>query len=261
MSRRASSLVTSLGLFTILPVPPVAEIDRVQAGRAMRAFPLVGALLGLAAAAVFWGADRLGAPLLGAVGALAVLSGLTGGLHLDGVADTADGLGSRKGPDEALAIMKRSDIGPMGVITLLFVLLAEVTALASVASVRWAALALVVGPMVGRLAVVFSTTSSRPTARPGGFGALFHGVTSPVSAAANALAVTAVAVGGGWWASGWRGALLMGVAGLLALCFGRLWENHLRHRFGGLTGDSFGSMIELTQLVVLVLSGLCAGLL
>ncbi|MDO5736155.1 MAG: adenosylcobinamide-GDP ribazoletransferase, partial [Propionibacteriaceae bacterium] len=121
MAPRPNSLVVSLGLFTTIPVPPVAAIDRRLAGRAMAAFPLVGLLLGVLAGAAAFVVGTLGSPLLGAVAGLATLAGLTGALHLDGLADTADGLGSRKPADQALEIMRRSDIGPMGVISLLFV--------------------------------------------------------------------------------------------------------------------------------------------
>ncbi|MYR56245.1 adenosylcobinamide-GDP ribazoletransferase, partial [Streptomyces sp. SID625] len=78
------------------------------------------------------------APLLAAVVTAAVPAVLTRGLHLDGLADTADGLGSGKPAADALRIMKQSDIGPFGVITLLFVLLAQVAALTQAYADSWA---------------------------------------------------------------------------------------------------------------------------
>ncbi|MYV40156.1 adenosylcobinamide-GDP ribazoletransferase, partial [Streptomyces sp. SID1328] len=77
-------------------------------------------------------------PLLAAVASAAVPAALTRGLHLDGLADTADGLGSGKPAEQALAIMKRSDIGPFGVLTLVLTLLAQVAALAGLYGDSWA---------------------------------------------------------------------------------------------------------------------------
>ena len=130
---------SALTMFTAIPVPgswhgvPVSP-------RVIAWLPplggVLGAVAGLPAALVLWRAP--GAGLLGAVLAVVVLALLTRGLHLDGLADTADGLGSRAPAERALEIMRRSDIGPFGVVTLVLVLavdLAAVTALA--ADGRW----------------------------------------------------------------------------------------------------------------------------
>ncbi|CAM5688924.1 Adenosylcobinamide-GDP ribazoletransferase [Streptomyces rimosus subsp. rimosus] len=94
-------------------------------------------MIGLAAAALGTLLTLLGSgPLLAAVATAAVPAALTRGLHLDGLADTADGLGSGKPADDALRIMKQSDIGPFGVITLLFTLLAQVAALSHLSTNR-----------------------------------------------------------------------------------------------------------------------------
>lgn len=268
-------LVAALGLFTVIPVPPVAQIDRRLAGRAILAFPWVGVIVGGVAGGVLALLSLTGAPLLPAIAALAVLAWLTGALHLDGVADTADGLGSRKPADDALAIMKRSDIGPMGVIALVFVLLFDVAALQALGQVGalgresefdsaivpglrpgpWAAaLALPVAAALGRLLVGFAVRT--PTARPGGFGALFSGVTTPVGLAVDALAVAAVALGAGWLAAGVTGLICFAVAGVVAGAVGWWWQRHLHRRFGGMTGDTFGSLIEVTQATFLVVAAL-----
>ena len=112
-------LRTALGLFTILPVRAAPEIGRDDAARAVLWLPVVGLLLCVPAAAVLLAVEAGGHSgprrLLAAALAIGVLALLTGGLHLDGLADTADGLGSRRPRDEALAIMRRSDVGPFGV--------------------------------------------------------------------------------------------------------------------------------------------------
>ena len=102
---------------------------------AMAWAPAVGLLLGGAAAGVLWLFTRPmdSGPLLAAALAVAALALLTRGMHLDGLADLADGLGSGKPAAAALAVMKRSDIGPFGVVTVVLTLLVQVAALARLA--------------------------------------------------------------------------------------------------------------------------------
>lgn len=248
-------MLTALGLFTVVPVPPATRIDRELARKAIAAFPWVGLLLGSAAGTVMAGASAAtGSRLLGAALALAGLAGLTGALHLDGLADTADGLGSRQPPEGALAVMRRSDIGPMGVVSLVFVLLLDVAALASLSSAgTWAGPAAVtVAAMAGRMVVVLATVPAA-SARAKGFGALVTGVTSRVSAAGNTVAVLTVGAGIGWVALGARGLAGSLFALLAALSVGLAWAAHVRRRLAGYTGDVFGSIVEVSQAVFLIL--------
>ena len=256
----------ALGLFSVIPVKPF-DVDRRVAARAMSAFPWMGLLLGAVAGGVLFGAGQLSGPLLGAMLALGVLAGLTGAIHLDGVADTADGLGSRRSPDEALAIMRKSDVGPMGVAVLVLVLLIQAAALGSMPSALEAAVAVMGAAAVGRLAVTLATTSKR-SARERGFGALFVGVTSYPAATVNALIVMAVVLVGsllagrfsglwaggvaGSWGDGYHAMLAAGIALAASALVGAVWARHLLRRLGGWTGDTFGSLIEVTQTVFLV---------
>lgn len=248
------SLLTAVGLFTVIPVRPF-EVDRGAARRAMAAFPWLGLLLGAAAGLLLVGAGALGSPLVGVVAALALLAGVTGALHLDGVADTADGLGSRKPAEEALEIMRRSDIGPMGVVTLVFVLLADFTALLTIPWDWTGAAALACAVMVSRTAVMVASTSTKG-ARERGFGALFVGVTGRGAAALNVAAVAVVVVALGWLTGGLASAIAFPAAGALAAVVAWLWARHLRRRLGGWTGDTFGSLIEVSQAAYLVAAAL-----
>ncbi|MGW9040371.1 adenosylcobinamide-GDP ribazoletransferase, partial [Streptomyces sp. NPDC055721] len=120
----------AFGTLTVLPAR-ITRWDRDAARAGMLCAPLAGLVVGLTAAALGGTFLLLGSgPLLAAVVTTAVPALLTRGLHLDGLADTADGLGSAKPAEDALRIMKQSDIGPFGVITMLLVLLAQVAALA-----------------------------------------------------------------------------------------------------------------------------------
>src|ERR1700689_1026296 len=136
---RWSGLGLSGAVLTVIPLrAPAAEPRRATVAAAMAWAPAVGLLLGSVAAAGLVVADHpLGAgPLTAAglgVGALALM---TRGLHLDGLADLADGLGSGKPAAIALDIMRRSDIGPFGIVTLVLTLLLQVAALARAEAAR-----------------------------------------------------------------------------------------------------------------------------
>lgn len=252
-----AGLTTALGLFTIIPAPFVATIDRSLARRAMAALPWLGLLLGGVAAGVGYGLWwRTGSMVLASVGALVVLQALTGAMHLDGLADTADGLGSRQPPDQVLEVMRRSDIGPMGVSSIVLVLLIDAACLASLPHpLSWVVIA--VSPMVGRLTAVWASVGESP-ARPGGFGALVVGVTTPASAWVNTAATLLVASTLGWWADATWGAVAVAGSCLVSLGVGFGWRRHLVRRLGGLTGDAFGSLIEVSQMTFVLAASLLA---
>lgn len=258
---RTRSWRAALGMFTVIPVPPMV-LERDAAARAVRWLPAVGLVLAVPAAGIMLAVEVSGGPvlrrLLASTLAVAVLALLTGGLHLDGLTDTVDGLASRRPPDEALAIMRRGDAGPLGVATLILVLLLQVTSLATLPAGLPAAAALVLAAVTARVAVVQGTGPAFPAARPEGFGALVAGAT-PVQARLATVTTLLVAVtvtgelAGGIRLAG-RGLAGTG-AGLLA---GVLLCRAARARLGGLTGDVFGAVIEVatatTLLVLAVLS-------
>jgi adenosylcobinamide-GDP ribazoletransferase len=257
---RTASWRVALSLFTVIPAGVGGELDEGAAARAVFWLPVIGAGLGLAGGAglVFVAAGH-GSPerqLLGAALAMMLLALATGGLHLDGLADTADGLGSRRPADQALEIMRRSDAGPLGVATLVLVLLVQVCALASLPRGWAGAAGLVLAAVTSRVAVVLATGS--PSARPSGFGALVAGRTSAAGRAASvALLLGAVVAGGlalGGLPAAGRGVLAAGAGLAVAALLRRI----ARRRLGGMTGDVFGAIIELstaTVLLVLVVAG------
>src|SRR5690606_4235531 len=270
--------------FTVLPVAGPAHVDRVSAARALRLLPVVGLLLGGVAAAVGYVvatvvdgtpgrsrgavlavaslaavtggrhldglADHAGTPgrPLGAVLAVASLAALPGGLHLDGLADTADGLGSRRPAPDALAVMRRSDIGPMGVVTLVLVLLLQVVAL-TVPRPGTAAAGLLTAVVVARVAVVLATAA--PRARDEGFGALVAGAAGPLVRYGHVVAVLVLAASPAAF-----GHLAFGVRLCVASCVGLLVAHTLlrraTRRLGGTTGDVYGAVIETATTAVLL---------
>ncbi|WP_051026809.1 adenosylcobinamide-GDP ribazoletransferase [Nocardia higoensis] len=231
---------------SVLPVRGPDEVDRRGAARAIALAPLVGAALGALAAALAWSSAHLGAsaPLaaLLAVGGLALA---TRGMHLDGLADTADGLGSYGPPERARAIMKGGDVGPFGVAAIVFAIAVQSFAFAALIDEdRWLALALAVG--LGRVAVVLACHGAPPAAGTG-FGALVAGTQSRLSGAAWALVAMVCAI----FAvpdHPWLGP----VAALAALAAALLLVRHCVRRFEGLSGDVLGAAIEVTVAVAAV---------
>ncbi|MFE6743104.1 adenosylcobinamide-GDP ribazoletransferase [Streptomyces tubercidicus] len=243
----------AFGTLTVLPVR-VTRWDRAAARGGMLCAPLAGLVVGLCAAAV--GAALLvlgGGPLLAAVGTAAVPAVLTRGLHLDGLADTADGLGSAKPAEDALRIMKQSDIGPFGVITLLFTLLAQVAALAELYADGWVrgAVAAAVAAVTARGALTLASRAGVPAARPEGLGAVVAG-TVPTPAALLCAVLVAAGCAAAGACFGPYGALHTGLAALCGLGLGELLLRHCRRRFGGVTGDVFGALAESAGLAALV---------
>jgi adenosylcobinamide-GDP ribazoletransferase len=240
-------LALAVSWLTVLPVsvgPPSPPV----AAAAIRWAPVVGALLGTSAGGLLVGLRALDVP--GLVAGLLVVGFLalaTRGMHLDGLADTADGLGCFGPPERALAVMRDGGAGPFAVVTLVVVLGTQAAALAALAP----------GGAVAVLAVGLATASGRagfgwvcrrgvPAARSGGLGAAVAG-SQPWWAAPT------------WWtalaAVGYAVAGPRGVAAVLAAAaVTALMSRHTARRFGGMTGDVLGATSELavtTALVVL----------
>jgi adenosylcobinamide-GDP ribazoletransferase len=241
-----AGLRLAITLLTAVPLPgSPGDPDRRTAAAAMYWAPFVGLVLGIAAAGVLL-ACQVGhtGPLLAAVLATALLALLTRGLHLDGLADLADGLGSRKAAAEALEIMKRSDIGPFGVVTLVLVLLIQVTALARADQIGRGPVAIVVAAVAARLAIMLACRQGVRAAQPG-LGAMVAGTVNPVSGIllAQAAVLGALAVGPRY-ALALVASLVVSFA-LTAFAAGRL---------GGITGDVLGAVAETTAAVCLLVA-------
>jgi adenosylcobinamide-GDP ribazoletransferase len=228
----------ALSLLTVVPVR-CQRVDRDTARQAMTLAPAAGLLVGLMAALVLVVSAWLGlGPLPAAALAVAATALLTRGLHLDGLADLADGLGSGRPPAEALAVMKKSDIGPFGVVTLVLTLVIQVAALAE-APVS----AVVVACMTGRLAVTWACRQGIPAARPEGLGVLVAGTVrlrDAVVATAATVAVSALA----GLTGGVRGPLSAAAAVLVGLGLATVLLRHAVRRLGGITGDVLGALVE-----------------
>ncbi|WP_156758380.1 adenosylcobinamide-GDP ribazoletransferase [Actinokineospora pegani] len=220
---------------TVLPLR-VSDVDRAAAGRAIALAPVVGVVLGLLAAGVLWLPFP---PLLGGLLAVGALALATRGMHVDGVADTADGLGCYGPPERALAVMKAGDVGPFGVVALLVLLGVQAV---SMAAVPWEAVVLAVA--AGRAAFAGCCVRGVVAARAEGLGALVAGTQREWVPAAWGV----VLAGAGWFFVGVGAIVGVVVAGVVVA--GVVW--HTGRRFGGVTGDVLGASCEVATAVVLV---------
>ncbi|MGH3701011.1 MAG: adenosylcobinamide-GDP ribazoletransferase [Pseudonocardiaceae bacterium] len=247
----SSGLRLALSWLTVLPVGSPVEVDRTIARRALYWAPMVGAGLGLLAAAALHALHAVATPaLLAGVAVVAALAGLTRGIHLDGLADTADGLGCYGGPQRALEVMRDGSTGPFGVVALVLVLTTQAAALGALAEAgRLIPVALAM--IAGRAAFGWCARKGVPPARPTGMGALVAGSQPPgVPMAWSALLLVGglVAVPGRCW----QGAAAVSLAAAVVLVV----SAHTRRRFGGVTGDVLGAANELASTAILAICAL-----
>lgn len=240
----------AVGTLTAVPVAPPARVDsRVAAGSVLLA-PLAVLPLGLAVAGVLVVGTALGlAPLAtGALAAVALALG-TRALHLDGLADTADGLTASYDPARTLEVMRTGDTGPAGAAAVVLVLVAQVAGLAALSAAP--ATALLAGGLVclSRWSYAAACRRRVPSAAAG-LGASYAG------ALPGLVVLGLVLVGGGLAAAGclaaglpwWRGLLGVGLAALVAAALVR----RAVRRAGGVTGDVMGACIETGLACLLV---------
>lgn len=247
----ADGLRLALTTLTVLPLRGPAVLDRRTARTAMTLAPLVGVLLALAAAAVGKALHGVGADLLASVLVVAALALMTRGLHLDGLADTVDGLSSYRPPEQALAVMRSPEVGPLGVSALVLVLLTQVSALYACERAGRGTVAVLVAVVTARLVVTLACTAATPAASPTGLGALVA-QTVPRRNAAVALVLVLAASAAVSVVDedlpAWLGPLAVAVAVLGA----GVLRRHAVRRLGGVTGDVLGALVETSTAVALV---------
>jgi adenosylcobinamide-GDP ribazoletransferase len=221
--------------------------------------PVAALPLALLAAAALLAGDLVGLPpVASAALAVGLLALGTRGLHLDGLADTADGLASSYDRERALSVMRSGDVGPAGVATTVLVLLVQVGCLAALASMSEGAGAARQGwPSAGHLVVVagvavllsravlpLACARGVPSARPSGLGATVAGSVARTAAAVPMIVVAGIGALLLAWAGlpWWRAPL----AGLAAVVVTAAVVVRCTRRLGGITGDVLGACVELS---------------
>ncbi len=232
-------LFLALQFLTRLPVPAQPAPEARDWGRAVLFFPFAGLLLGALLAGIQF---LLGgtAPLLQGALLTAAWVALTGGLHLDGLADCADAwVGGHGDRQKTLAIMKDPASGPMGVAAVVVALLLKFAALTSLVA-SGALCALLLAPLLGR-GLLPALLLAAPYARPGGLGEAMAQALPRQAAAVLVLAVAAAALALGEWRAVLAGGAVFVLLRRAALA-----------RLGGVTGDVLGAAVELGEMAVLV---------
>jgi adenosylcobinamide-GDP ribazoletransferase len=232
------TLRTAFGLMTTLPVRLPENWTAGDSGRASVWYPFVGLVIGALAWLAWRGSMLIFPPWVAAVATLIIWIVLTGGLHLDGLADCCDGLLSSTSVERRLEIMKDPRVGAFGVTGLILVLFLKAAAIASLTPAT--SLSILLAASLARFCIL--PAALLPQARPSGMGAdfamgfrrsfLFWGAVIPILIA-----------------------VLLGVRGLLSFLAGLgalslvLWL--AKSRIGGVTGDVFGMIVEIVETVVL----------
>jgi adenosylcobinamide-GDP ribazoletransferase len=238
--RAGAGAVTFL---TRIPIGSRVELGVADVARGAALFPLVGAALGALVGLVVVGLDARLSALVAAALAVSLEAVLTGGIHLDALADSADGLGAG-GRERALEIMREPTIGSFGVAALVLDVVVKTAALAAVAAGPRAILAVAAAYALGRT-VPLALGLVLPYARPqGGSGSALTGRPGVVSRAVGVVLGLGLAVA----ALGLRGIIVVAAAALCAAIVGLV----ARRRLGGVTGDVLGASVELATTVALV---------
>lgn len=236
------SFLVGLQFLTRLRLVKQTEWTAADFGRSVKFFPLIGLVIGLVLAAVYFSLQRyLPIHVLAAVVLIAEIV-VTGGLHGDGFMDTADGVFSGRSRERMLEIMKDSRVGANGVMAFGALLLLKWTLFLDMPGDSLL-IALTVMPVIGRLAMVIGITCF-PYARPEGMGKAFAQYANKQAlyiAAGCTLAVIAVM------------GQVAAYAALVAIGLAILFAKYITNILGGLTGDVYGAMTELTELCVLFL--------
>lgn len=235
------SLLEAVRFLTIVPVPGLPPATEATIARSMAWFPLAGLAIGgmgvVAGALALW---AWGEPLH-AVAVVVCWTLVTLGLHLDGVADSCDALFSWRSREQKLRIMQDSRVGTMGALGLVTVILLKVFTLTSLRAAWWPAALL--APAWGRWADIYGIYWFEP-ARDGGLGRAFHQHVRPHDFVMATL-----------WAAT-IGMVLCGAAGIFVLLvllpLTHLIARRMAKSLGGLTGDTYGALAELAEVIVLL---------
>jgi adenosylcobinamide-GDP ribazoletransferase len=236
----------AFSLLTSIPVNLKEAPEAGDTGRAAGWYPWVGLIIGGLVVLVKVGADRIFPPSIGAALAVAVWVWLTGGLHLDGLADCCDGLLNASSRERRLEIMRDPRVGTFGALGLILDVLMKYAAILTIPLAR-AVFIIPLAAVMGRWLLVWA--GKQPQARPGGMGADFSLGLSNRAFWQGALPVVCLAT-----LSGWRGLAAFLLAHLAAIGIFRL----AKKRLGGVSGDVFGLTVEATEIVVLLVG--CYGI-
>lgn len=238
-----NSFLFALGHLSRLPVPAIPFKEE-SLGRSTAFFPLVGLVFGAILAIFWWLAGQLFSPPVIAAMIVVGLVILTGGIHLDGFMDSADGLFSGRSTERKLEIMRDSRVGAFGVLAVICLFLLKFSLLQSFpGTVMFKVLLLT--PVLSRWGMAYAIFTF-PYARPEGLGKLYAVYTGK----RELLLASFIAVAIAGFTLGPVGLWLMALSGVLTLFLGKVIAGEL----GGLTGDTYGAINEILEVIILLAS-------
>ncbi|MDR3630724.1 MAG: adenosylcobinamide-GDP ribazoletransferase [Desulfocapsaceae bacterium] len=228
---------------TIIPIGWRAEQDGEYFRHSLHYFPVLGGLIGLAVAVSGLVFQMVFPGMVVAVLVMILLAMVSGGLHFDGLADTADGFFSSRPRERILEIMRDSRTGAMGVIVTAMVLLLKFAGLASLQPADFLKTVFLM-PMAGRCAIVLSMAVLPYARTEGGLGNLFYSKYCRISALWSMLLLLGL--------TPWAGIGTMVYVGCIVVFTVLLFSFWCRRKIGGATGDTLGAVCELTEMAVAV---------
>ena len=237
------SFFAALQFLTVIPLPRAWAGGEKNLEKSVRYFPLVGLLIGALVAAADFFLGILLPPLAATVITVLLLTAITGGLHLDGLADTADGFFSARPREKMLEIMRDSRIGTMGVTAVFFVLGLKVAALLPL-PVPTRQVVIILMPLAGRSSLIYMMTVLSYARPEGGLAGIFVRRRSPwISLAALVFLMAA-----GWLLGRTPGLVVVLAAAVVTMAF----VLYVFRKIGGFTGDTLGAVSEVTEVAVAI---------
>lgn len=238
-------LILMLQFLTKLPLPFNIEADEEDFSKGVIYFPLVGLIIGLLLAGTYVGVLSISNSMIASVFVVAFEVFLTGGLHLDGLADTFDGLYSYRDKERMLEIMKDSRVGTNGVLILVLGIVAKLVLIYSLdAPIE----VLIVMPVVSRLMVVVMSRFSK-YARENGMGGFFIGKTTTLQLAIATIITIVVHL--------IRPELL--IVSVIVTVLALIYRYHVYTKIDGITGDVLGAIVEMSEVFFLLIYILMIG--
>lgn len=242
------SLILMIQFMTRYPIPVQVDFTAAHFVRGMKWMPLVGLLAALPAAAGFLLADRFLGREVAAIVAVMLLILITGGLHLDGIADTADGLFSYRSRERMLEIMRDSTLGANGVIAIVLTVLLKYILIGQIPE-DGAMLAVLVTPVLGRTALTWHSAVAGYAREERGIGDYVNQTGLPQALDATLLSLVLV-IGVLLLSSlsPWQIAVAASILHVPPILLATLFAVYLQRRLGGITGDTIGATIELAEI-------------
>ena len=232
--------ILMIQLMTRIPLPIMVKVDEKKLGKGNIFFPVIGAVIGLIMAGVSWVLARFfGLGQLYAILVMLTYLWASGGLHIDGLSDTFDGLWSNRPRDRMLEIMRDSRVGVYGVLILILTIIIWIVGLTELGG-GWQYLILI--PMLGRYGAVVANSISN-YAREEGMGKYFVQFCGGRELLLTSLYTWPVT----YWLIGLKGIWIL----LTVIIFTYLLVRWVKKKIGGITGDIIGATIELNQLLII----------